>query len=149
MAGAVSAFGYEDLTRLHQLGLSSGDYFVEGAVDALRIRWFNATELASAGNNAATRWVRLELSPATGVGVKLHLQEGLVRTLLQGIEAVQFWELEPLLRCACFQVYNQGILDWVARHWQCAVTVKSIDLLEGEPDYGSAVAFALSTAAGL
>ena len=149
MAGAVSAFGYKDLTRLHQLGLSTREYFVAGAVDTLRIRWFNAAELTSGGNNAPGRWVRLELSPATGIGVKLYLQEGLVQTLLQGIEPVQFWELDPLLRCAHFQVYNRGILDWVAQHWQSAVTVGSIDLLEGEPDYDRAVAFALSTATGL
>ena len=149
MAGAVSAFVYKDLTRLHQLGLSTREYFVAGAVDALRVRWFNATELASDGNNAPGQWVCLELSPATGAGVKLYQQEGLFQTLLQGIEPVQFWQLDPLLRCAHFQVYNRGILDWVAQHWQCAVTVKSIDLLEGEPDYGRAIAFALSTVAGL
>ena len=62
---------------------------------------------------------------------------------------MQFRELDALLRCAHFQVYNRGILDWIARHRQCAVTVKSIDLLEGEPDYGRAVTFALSTVAGL
>ena len=149
MAGAVSAFEYKDLTRLHQLGLDTREHCVAGSGGALKIRWFDSAESAPGDVNAQGRWVSLELSPATGIGVRLYLQEGLFNTLLQGMEPAQFWQLEALLRCAYLQVYNQGILDWAAKNWQCPTAVKSIDLLEGEPDTGHAVAFALSTAAGL
>ncbi len=149
MAGAVSAFEYKDLTGLHQLGLNTREHFVAGTGNALKIRWFDSVGSAPVDVDAQGRWVSLELSPQTGIGVRLYLQEGLFNTLLQGIEPAQFWQLEALLRCAYLQVYNQGILDWAAKNWQCAPALKSIDLLDGEPDYGHAVAFALSTAAGL
>ena len=149
MVGAVNAFVYKDLARLHRLGLGSGKYSVAGAGGALSIRWYNGAELQSRGETTPGNWVSLVLSSATGTDLRLYLQESLFHTLLQEIEPAQFWQLAPRLRCACLQVYNRGALDWISRQWQCPVTVKAVDLCENEPDYAGTAAFALSSAAGI
>ena len=149
MNGAVNAFKFKDLTRLHELGLRSREYYVAGAGSRWKIRWFTADELVPAQDDTQLSWVRLELSLATGYKIRLYLQEGLFGALLEGIEPAQFWQLDSLLRCAYFQINNQGTLNWIDQHWQCAFEVEAVDLLDTDPDYSYAVAFILSTATGL
>ncbi|MCY4363339.1 MAG: FliM/FliN family flagellar motor switch protein [Gammaproteobacteria bacterium] len=148
MANPVSAFDFKELTVLHRLGLSAAEYHLAGAGDNWKIRWRPASEIIGPQGGAQTQWICLSLLPATGYTIKLYLQQGLFEALLQGIEPARFWELDPLLRCACFQVYNQGTLNWVEQHWRIPVRVTAIDLLDGEPDYRNTAAFALSESPG-
>ena len=145
----VSAFEFKDLTILHRLGLRPAEYRLVGDDDNWRIRWFPVDEIASWETTARLRWIRVGLLPATGYKLSLYLQEGLFQVLLQGIEPTHFWQLNATLRCAYFQVNNQGVLDWVGQHWQCAVRIESVDLLQNEPDFSQAAAFALTSVLGL
>ena len=149
MTDVVSAFEFKELTTLRRLGLNAAEYHLAGAGDNWKIRWFPASELVERRVGEQTQWVRLSLLPATGYPVRLYLQQGLFEALLQGIEPARFWQLDPLLRCACFQVYNQGALNWVEQHWHFQVRVTAVDLLEGEPDYRNTAAFTLHAPAGV
>lgn len=148
MTNAVSAFEFKELTALHRLGLSAAEYHLAGAGDNRTIRWRPAADIVGPQGGAQAQWVCLSLLPATGYSVRLYLQQGLFETLLQGIEPARFWELDPLLRCACFQVYNRGTLDWVEQHWRLPVRVTAIELTEGEPDCRNTAAFALGGSPG-
>ena len=148
MANLVSAFEFKELTALHRLGLGAAEYYIAGAGDNWKIRWRPADEIVGPQSSAQTQWICLSLLPATGYTINLYLQHGLFEALLQGIEPARFWELDPQLRCACFQVYNQGTLDWIEQHWHFPVRVTAVDLLEGDPDYRNTAAFALSESPG-
>ena len=148
MTDVASAFEFKEFTPLRRLGLNAAEYYLAGAADNRKIRWFPASEIVEQQAGRQTQWVCLSLLPSTGYPVRLYLQQGLFEALLQGIEPARFWQLDPLLRCACCQVYNQGTLNWIEQHWQFQVRVTAVDLLEDEPDYRNTAAFALHAPAG-
>ena len=167
MAGAVNVRALRDLTTLRRFGLSAGEYPLAGAAQGLKLRWLPPEEFEP---DQAQQYVVLKLSTATGFDPHVCLPEGLFHTLLQGIEPAQFWQLDDLLRCACLQVRNNGVLEWLNQRWQCRVRVDRVTSLSGTdldisaipeggapgtermnhpPQPGRALAFRLRTAGGL
>ena len=153
-----------DLTALRRFGLSAGEYPLAGAAHGLQVRWLPPEEFEP---DRAQRYVVLKLSAATGFDPRVCLPEGLFHTLLQDIEPAQFWQLDDLLRCACLQVRNNGVLEWLSQRWQCRVRVDGVTSLSGTDldirgmpegwapgmvpmnQPGQALAFKLRTAGGL
>ena len=146
MYGNVHVRPLKDITALRRFDVIPGEYDVTGAAAGLKVRWLEPDDVVA---DFGQGHVSLELSLATGAGLKLCLQEGLFHALLQGIEPAQFWQLDAYLRCACLQVRNNGALDWLKQRWQCGAQVVGVELLTQPPDAEQALAFRLRTAAGL
>ncbi len=145
MTAAASVCALRDLTVLHRFGLSAGDCYLADTNRRLLARWSPAQDF-DAGSE---RLVAVKLSLANGFKFYVCLPEGLFYELLQGLEPAQFWQLDELLRCACLQVRNNGVLEWLSQHWQCAVRVDGVELPEHPPDAASVLVLRLRTGAGL
>ena len=99
-----------------------------GTEQRLKVRWLPLEEFEP---ERARQYVALKLSPATGFDLHACLPEGLFHGLLQGIDPAQFWQMDELLRCACLQVRNNGVLEWLNRRWQCRLRVDGVTQLSG------------------
>ena len=146
VAAAVNVHALEDLTVLHRLGLAAGEYHVAGTERRLKVRWLPAGEF---GADRAQQYVVVKCSPVAGFALQVCLPEELFQALLQELEPAQFWQLDELLRCACLQVRNNGVVQWLNQRWQCSLRVDGVALQEQPAPPRQALAFRLSTAGGL